>query len=415
MKKFLLIICCAMLYHGATWAVDLSVTTSPVSSTITFEIAETLVNEATPAGGTSPYTYRWTKNGTETTNNIAGATKSYYTIASATTVTPGNYYVVVTDAVVAVVASNPIRYVFASLATSAPAGNSIAKGDAFACATIATGGASPYVYQWYKTSIGATAGTVGSLLAGATTSKYTIASVISTSQGAYSCVVTDSNGTPSVVTSDMANLYVLAIATQSVSSTVSTFDSVTFQVTVTGGYPPYYYRWTKGGTTTAKNITDATLSTYTIAECHTDDASTYNCVLLDDVDVELASATITLTVNPAEYIPLVPTGVATAGINLMALGSTLNTEQPYLIENASEKTFIFVYNAGTAITLSFDWYSSTIVKKKINFLKYTVTDSVAFFGLSGLPKEVINPHDKTMQFTVIGAPRDGTIAVINLP
>lgn len=84
----------------------LSVTTTPTSGTYSVYPGAAYTLTATPASGTSPYTYKWAKNGTS--SYISNATLATYTINQVPVSATGTYYAVVTDDAAATVVSDPI-------------------------------------------------------------------------------------------------------------------------------------------------------------------------------------------------------------------------------------------------------------------------------------------------------------------
>jgi hypothetical protein len=153
-------------------------------------------------------------------------------------------------------------------------------------------------YQWRKG---------GSNIGGATSSSYTIGSVVSGSAGSYDCVVTESL-LSTTTTSSAATLSVNTLASitgqpSSLSRCVGT--SATFTVTATGD--GVSYQWKKDGS----NIS-ATNPSYTISTVAVGDAGSYTCVLTGTCNQVTSDAAI-LTVTT---IPVITTEPASASKTL---------------------------------------------------------------------------------------------------
>jgi hypothetical protein len=150
---------------------------SPASQT---EPAGTSVTFSANIGGTAPFTFQWSFNGSP----IAGATTPFYTVPSLQQADVGTYTLSITNAEGTATSSG------ASLAiglpppavpdiTSEPTGGALVSGSLVLSVTVS--GTGPFTYQWYLN---------GTAIAGATASAYT-----ATAAGSYTVGVTDSSGT----------------------------------------------------------------------------------------------------------------------------------------------------------------------------------------------------------------------------
>jgi len=145
-------------------------------------------------------------------------------------------------------------------------------------------------YQWYKD---------GSAISGATSSSYTILSVLGSSAGNYYVKVSNAGGW---VLSDNATLNVDAppgIITQPQSQTAVQGQNAAFSV-VASGTGPLSYQWFLNGVSVGATGTSATLSLLGVT---TNQAGAYTAVMANSMG-SITSAVATLTV-------LVPAGIAT--------------------------------------------------------------------------------------------------------
>ncbi|MER0441622.1 collagen-binding domain-containing protein, partial [Emticicia sp. W12TSBA100-4] len=208
------------------------------------------------AGGTSPYTYKWSNNATTSTINGLIA---------------GTYTVVVTDAnSCTATASVLVKQPTAALTTT-PSGVDVkCYGDASGSASVvAAGGTSPYTYKW---SNNATTSSINNLVA-----------------GTYTVVVTDANSCTATAS------VVVKQPTAALTTTPSGVDvkcygdaSGSASVVAAGGTSPYTYKWSNNATTSTINGLIA--GTYTVVVT---DAN--SCTATASVVVKQPTAALTTT------------------------------------------------------------------------------------------------------------------------
>ena len=284
-----------------------AITPQPVGGTVD-EGAPFSMNSGA-VGGASVPSYQWYHNGSP----VSGATNKILAFPSIQMSDAGPYFFRATNADKAFVDSNIVTVVVqeALSITTHPVGGNKRVGDSHTFTVGISGGVGPFAYQWYRGPLGAPPGT-GSPV-GPNSSTYNLPSLVAGDQGSYSCIVTDT-GTSGSVTSNGANLTVLAIQTQPSSLEVAAGSPAQFSVVVVPGSglpgsPPneYTYQWRKGGS----NISGATQSTYTIPMVAPADAGDYDCIVGDSAPVYLtsAAATLTVTVTPITF-PVQPQGGA---------------------------------------------------------------------------------------------------------
>jgi hypothetical protein len=150
-------------------------------------------------------TYQWTfRQLLGVPQDIPGATLSSYTLSNAATTDFGSYGVTVTDDGLggpgypkSVSSSRASLQVVEHMTiVSQPASMSLQTDESGAFSVTVSGGMGTITYQWTKDG-------TANPITDATTSVYSIASMVSTDAGAYSCVVADDNET---LVSAIANL-----------------------------------------------------------------------------------------------------------------------------------------------------------------------------------------------------------------
>ncbi len=170
----------------------------------------------------------------------------------------------------------------AALTPTASPASTVCAGTPVTLTANATGGSTPYTYQW-KTN--------GTAISGATGSTYSIASSTSANSLNYTVDINSScGGTAS--TSPALALTVNSIPTVSVNSPTVCASDLPASITATpaGGAGPYTYAWTVPGG--ASNPGNAASFSATVA-------GTYSVVVSDANNCSSASGSGTLTVNPA--------------------------------------------------------------------------------------------------------------------
>ena len=250
---------------SGNWVAPPSVDVTP-SGTTTACTGTEIVFSATASGGTAPYAYQWTEDGTD----ISGATNSTYAAyrASANSFT---YNCKVSSTGCATTAQDAT----ASTGTwvAPPTVNvtpndttTVCTGSNIVFTATASGGTAPYTYQWTED---------GSSIPGATDSTMTVTKVAAQGHSynckAYSagCAIAGQDATASSGSwVDPPSVNVLPNGT----TTVLAGNPITFSAMASGGSSPYTYQWTEDGANVT-GATDSTLTrTYGVAQSHL-----YNC------------------------------------------------------------------------------------------------------------------------------------------
>ncbi len=184
-----------------------------------------------------------------------------------------------------------------------PQDRTVTAGGSVSFTVGATGGRTPYAYQWEKNGVA---------LSGATASTYTFTAQAGDHGALYRATVTDTGGT--TLTSRAASLTVNvppSITTQPASTTVSLGQVASFSV-VASGTAPLGYQWAKGSTP----IPGATSSTYTTPATSSADHGTTFTVTVTNGAGSVTSIPATLSVAvPRTWTVGTTTALTSTGSN----------------------------------------------------------------------------------------------------
>ncbi len=232
-------------------------------------------------------TYQWRKGGV----SISGATSSSYTINGVVAGDAANYDVVVTGTC-GIVTSNIATLTVNSITaiSTNPLTQSVCAG-ANVTFTVAATGTGVLTYQWRKGGVN---------IGGATSSSYTINSVVAGDAGNYDVVVIGTCGSATSAAAVLTVNAVTVITVQPANQSSCIGGSVTFNVTATG--TGLSYQWQKGGV----NIGGATLSSYTINPVGAGNAATYTVIVTGTCGT-ITSGGATLTITAGTIINTQPT------------------------------------------------------------------------------------------------------------
>lgn len=199
------------------------------------------------SGGTTPYTYLW--NGGVTTQNRTGLAAGTYSV----TVTDANSC---TRVVTGIVVNQPAS----ALSLNSTQINANCGGNTGSATVIATGGTTPYSYNWTGTPMGDGTPTITGLAG-----------------GTYAVTVTDFSGCTAVLSVTITQPAPLALSvvptnpTCPPGATPPLNSNGAIDLTVTGGTTPYTYLWTAsgggvvpGGQSANQDLTLLVAGTYTV-------------------------------------------------------------------------------------------------------------------------------------------------------
>jgi hypothetical protein len=239
-----------------------TVSVSPTSTTL--DIPQNITLTATVSNGTSPYTYQWYNDTSDTPSAISGANTSNLTITAVSTGT-FEYFVSVTDAHPTTVNSTNATIIVNSALLAnpiTPSSPAIDNGQTITLTANPSGGTTPYSYEWFY---GSSSTTCNTSISNSNSSTISVNPISST----YYCyTVNDSATTPETNTSasNLITVNPALTATISPASTSTyTYLTTTLTATASGGTSPYSYQWYNDTSGTPQAISGATSSTYSVA------------------------------------------------------------------------------------------------------------------------------------------------------
>ncbi len=248
--------------------------TQPLSQVVPSGTNVTLI---TTAGGFSPLTYHWQKNGV----NLANATRSSLTLTNVSIADSANYYVLVTNTAGSAASQVASLTVIGPPQISVQPQGQIADVGSSVNLTVSAIG----VYLNYQWRID------GTNLAGVTSSLCAITNAQFANSGNYDVIVTNSWGS---VTSQVAILTIIdppIISAQPQSQVSGVGANASFSVRATG--PSLNYNWFMGGT----NISGATNSYYVVTNAQFANAGNYYVIVTNSwgsVTSQVAALTVQL-------------------------------------------------------------------------------------------------------------------------
>jgi hypothetical protein len=218
---------------------------------------------ANASGGTPGYIYSW------------GTTSPVQTTATATNLSAGVYSVLVTDMngcqqtanVTVTNASGPSAAITSSTQVLCNGGNN-------GSATVtATGGATPYTYNWSNGQVNSTATNL--------------------TAGTYTATVTDNGGCSATATVVITQPTVLAATTTKVNVSCNGGANGSANVTATGGTPAYTYSWNTTPASTSPAVSGLAAGTYSVTVTDANGCSLVKTVIITQPPVLAATTTKT--------------------------------------------------------------------------------------------------------------------------
>lgn len=241
------------------------------------------------AAGSGTLTYAWYHRNAPLSNGggISGADTNTLTVGNAQRgINDGEYYVVVTGADGLLESDRATLTVGNPIVVKHPESLIVPRYTDVSFEIEAVG-VPPLLYRWRKDGVNLSN---GGRISGVSTPTLSIASVLESDQGDYSCRVVGQN----VVESNQASLTVLGppiiegVRQLPDSGVVPVQGPAAITVLVTGGATPFSYQWRKDGEPISDTgrITGANTATLNIATAERADAGVYDCIVSNSVESE---------------------------------------------------------------------------------------------------------------------------------
>ena len=322
-------------HGGCTYTLDTTITFT--HSVVTMTDVATNINPCknvntgtiaiTPTSGVGPYTYSWSGSSGITTGQGTN---------SASGLATGTYTVTVTSAI-GCTGTTTVNITGTTLATATYSQTNIkcANGNNGAASTVASGGVTPYTYNWAGTS--ALGGGTGS------------ANATGLSAGTYTVTVQDASGCSLTNVFTITQPAPLTLTPSSVNPSCFSNNNGTAGVSVSGGTSNYTYSWSNGVSATTSALTSSDNSLV---------AGTYS-VSVTDANGCVASSSVTLS-QPTVVIINAPVTTPTS--------CTSNTGSAIVAGSGGTSPWNYSWSNGavgqTAATLGVGTYSVTITDSK---------------------------------------------------
>ncbi len=345
-------------------------------------------------GGTAPYTATWYAgpSGNTCAQDAANVLATYTgisTLSNSLIVSPtstNGYCIGVTDSASTPVTMNSMVDAVtvnpALVANSvSPNAVSIDRGQFITLTSGAYGGTAPYSYQWYS-STGLSCGPSNSIVAGGTSTVITNSPTTSTR---FCMAVTDSATINQTVTSENAlvtvNPSLSAGSPTPLNPSIDTGQSITLTANISGGTPPYSYKWYSSTGSSCSSSGTAVASGNSVTVTNSPTSNTLFCYTVTDSaansPVTLTSGNTLVKVNPSlsagSPTPLNPSIDTGQSITLTANpsgGTTPYTYKWYSSTGSSCSSSGTAVASGNSVTVTNSPTSNTL-------FCYTVTDSAA--------------------------------------
>ena len=277
--------------NAATVNVTVALTASISPTYASLLIGQSVTFTSNVSGVFPPFYYQWWVNGNpvdaweETWTFTPDSLGTY--IVSLEAYDSGYFDVMSNEAQVSVVAQPS-----APTASISPISASVDIGQPVSFTTTASGGITPYAYQWYLDD---------NVVSGATASSWTFTP---SSAGAYAVYVIITDNLGSTAKSNTASVYVSPSLTVSISPLSAAIDigqSQSFTSIVSGGTAPYAYQWylngapVSGATNPAWTFTPPATGSYTVF-----------LIVIDSLGQQATEKSALLTVNALPAVSILP-------------------------------------------------------------------------------------------------------------
>ncbi len=256
----------------------------------------TAASFAVLAGGTTPLSYQWFKDGTNRLNdggNISGAGTATLNLAAVSTGDAGAYSVIVSNAFGSVTTAPPaVLTILGVPSISSPPTSRTNDAGTAATFIVTASGTPPLTYQWFKDG---TNGLIdGGNISGSTNATLTIGNVLGADAGAFIVVVSNAAGTATSAPPAILTVIDPVITGQPASRTNLAGTTATFSVNAQGTSP--LYQWLKG----TDPIAQATNATLNLPAVTVADAAAYSVIVSNTFGTVTSSSAILTVVPPPE-------------------------------------------------------------------------------------------------------------------
>ncbi len=247
-------------------------------SSATFQVA---------AHGSGPLCYQWYFG----PRRVIGATASVLMLPVVSATNAGAYRVVVADYRDAIYSETAALEVLSAPIITQHPQQQLVQSNGVAQFSVQADGVGGFAYQWRKDGVA---------LEGQTGPTLFVNNVNLSSEGSYSVIVTDANGSTESLAAKLVVLVPPTFVELPVSQSVTAGQDVTFSVTVAGNPLPFGFEWRRGSVRLASNTVHSTTATFTVTNVGTLDAGLYRVAVRNVANpVGILSAPATLTVLPA--------------------------------------------------------------------------------------------------------------------
>jgi len=267
------------------------------------------------AGGSTPLTFVWRKNGNPIANggNISGATTPTLTLANVTVNDAGNYSAAVSNAAGGDVSSAATLSVLVPPTITAQPQSATVSSGANASLGVTVAGTAPLSLQWFKNGI---ALADGANVLGSSSNILTLIGVTTNDTANYYVTIANSAGSTNSFAATLSVIVRPSIITPPASVTTVATSNATFDVVV-DGTAPFTYQWRKNSV----NLPGANAATLSLTNVTLASAGSYS-VAVGNSAGSVTSTVATLTILSPPVIVTQPTDQVSAPGNSVSLSVT---------------------------------------------------------------------------------------------